>query len=129
MIKEELLTEEWLKKAKDDELNATSILRHRDGTPGGVCFLSCQMAEKYLKAFLVEKKKWFPKIHPLDKLTELCQKIDQQFEKIKDDAVFLDAFYVSTRYPGGFVNFTWKEAEEAYSHALEIKSFVLDRIK
>ncbi len=53
----DLLTEEWIKKAKDDELNACSILTHRDGAPNGVCVLSHQMAEKYLKAYLVLKKK------------------------------------------------------------------------
>ena len=56
-LKKDLITREWLKKVKDDELNAASILRHRDGTPNGVCFLSQQMAEKCLKAFLVEEKK------------------------------------------------------------------------
>lgn len=50
---QELQAEEWIKKAHDDELNAQSILKHRDGTPAGVCFLSHQMAEKYFKAFLV----------------------------------------------------------------------------
>lgn len=62
----DLLAEEWTKKAQDDELNARSILTHRDGTPNGACLLSHQMAEKYFKAYMVLKKRWYPKIHFLD---------------------------------------------------------------
>jgi HEPN domain-containing protein len=127
--KKELQTEEWLKKARDDELNANSILTHRDGTPNGVCFLSQQMAEKYLKAFLVYHKKWYPKIHPLDVLWELCREINSSFKKIKKEAVFLTTFYVATRYPGDYPDFTWKDAEKAFKSAQKIKKFVLKRIK
>lgn len=125
----ELQVKEWLKKAYDDELNASSILKHRDGTPSGVCFMSHQMGEKYLKAFLVGKKKWFPKIHPLTTLTELCKEIDSSFEIIKDASIFLNAFYIPTRYPGEIQEFNWKDAEEAFTAALKIKEFVLARVK
>ena len=125
---QELQVKEWLKRAEDDELNARSILTHRDGTPNGVCFLSHQMAEKYLKSFLVYKKKWFPKIHLLDKLLELCSKIDNSFLKLKNDAIFLNAFYTPTRYPADYQEFSWKEAEQALKTATRIKDFVLTKI-
>ncbi|MBI2459091.1 MAG: HEPN domain-containing protein [Parcubacteria group bacterium] len=44
-----IIAARWVRKARDDELNIRSILKHRDGAPSGVCFLSQQMAEKYLK--------------------------------------------------------------------------------
>ena len=125
----ELQVEEWIKKGKDDELNARSILKHRDGTPGGVCFLSQQMTEKYLKAFLVGRKQWFPKIHPIDKLTQYCQKVDFSFLELKDDAIFLTEFYVETRYPSDYPEFSWKEAEQAFAAAQRIKDFVLKKIR
>ena len=56
--------EEWIKKAADDELNAQSPYT-RDGAPSGVCFLSQQIAEKYLKALLVFHHKPFLKVHDL----------------------------------------------------------------
>ena len=121
--------EEWIKKAIDDELNARSILTHRDGTPSCACFLSQQMAEKYLKAFLVHKKKWFPKIHPLDKLVELCGKLDSSFEELKESAIFLTEFYVPVRYPGDCPEFSWRDAEEAFEAAERVKDFVLNKIK
>lgn len=128
-LSKELQTDEWVKKACDDELNARSILTHKDGTPTCVCFFSHQMAEKYSKAFLVHKKKWFPKIHPLDKLTELCNELDSSFEELKKDAIFLSGFYVPTRYPGDYPEFNWQEAEKAFEAATRIKNFVLSKIK
>lgn len=126
---QELHAEEWLRRAKDDELNARSILTHKDGAPNAVCFLSHQMAEKSLKAFLIAKKNWFPKIHYLDKLTELCREIDSSFEEIKEEASFLDPFYTPSRYPGDYPEFTWQEAEKAFEVATRIKDFVLSKIK
>ena len=128
-LHQELQVEEWVKKAKDDELNACSILTHRDGTPNCVCFLSQQMAEKYLKAFLVYKKKWFPKIHPLDRLVELCIKLDFSFKELKEDAIFLTEFYVPARYPGDYPEFDWEEAEQALEATERIRDFVLNKIK
>ncbi len=115
---------EWTRKAHDDELNARSILKHRDGTPNGVCFMSHQMAEKYLKAYLVEKKNWFPKVHPLDALLEECMQLDPSFEELKDDSLFLSTFYISTRYPGDYPEFGWSDAEDAFAAATRIKSFI-----
>jgi len=125
----ELLVEEWLKRAYDDELNARSILTHKDGAPNGPCFLSQQMAEKYLKAYLVLRKKRSPRIHALDNLLELCMKIDSTFRKLKKDAIFLNKFLVATRYPGDYPEFSWKDAEDAFKTALSIKDFILEKIK
>lgn len=126
--KEELIFEEWIKRAQDDELNARSILTHRDGTPGGVCFLSQQIAEKYLKAFLVKIKGEFPKVHHLEYLLKICAEIDNDFMSLKDDAVLLSDFYVESRYPGDYPEFTWQEAEKAYESAKRIKELVLQKI-
>ncbi|MBI5306296.1 HEPN domain-containing protein [Candidatus Wolfebacteria bacterium] len=126
--KKDLLAEEWIKKAKDDELNASSILKHRDGTPSGVCLLSHQMAEKYFKAYLVLKKGSYPKIHFLDKLTEISMKIDHSFIELKEEVALLDPFYTPTRYPGDYSDFLWDDAEKAFRATLRIKEFILDKI-
>jgi len=47
------LANEWFLKARDDELSAKDILTDREGAASTVCFLSQQMAEKYLKGYLV----------------------------------------------------------------------------
>lgn len=125
----ELVAEEWLKKASDDKLHIKSLLRHRDAPANSVCFVSHQMAEKYFKAFLVFKKKWYPRIHPTDALWKNCYKLDRSFSAIKEDAIFLTDFYVTTRYPGDYPEFSWEDAEEAFEAATKIKDFVLEKIK
>ncbi len=127
-LKPDLVVEEWIDKATDDELNAASILRHRDGAPSGTCFLSQQMIEKLLKAFLVQEKKEYPKIHSLLKLTELCVEIDKSFIEIKDEVILLNTFYVPVRYPGDYPEFSWRDAEEAFEAATTVKDFVSDKI-
>lgn len=60
--------QEWFKKANEDDLSAQSLLRHRDGTASVACFLSQQMAEKYLKGLLVSCASSFPKIHDVKRI-------------------------------------------------------------
>lgn len=124
----ELNIEEWIKRATDDELSAKAILEDRDGAPSTVCFLSQQMAEKYLKAFLVAKQKDFPKIHQLDQLLALCLKTDQDFEYLKKDAISISDYWVDARYPGDYPEFSWEDAEEAFEAAMRIKDFILGKI-
>lgn len=120
---------EWLKKAEDDELNAKSILKHRDGAPSGVCFLSQQMAEKHLKTLLVYNKKNFPKVHDLFKLETLVLKIYKDIKNLNEEIKILNRYYTETRYPGDFPEFSWKDAEEAFEAAKNIKKFVLEKTK
>lgn len=123
------LAEEWFSRARDDELSAKDISEDRGGAASTVCFLSQQMAEKYLRGYLVFKGKRFPKVHDLDSLVRLCQVIDSGFEKIKDEAKSLTDFYVSTRYPGDYPQFSFKDCKDAFKKALKIKNFILERIE
>ena len=79
--KKYLLAKEWFLKANDDELSAKDILHDKEGAPSTVCFLSQQMAEKYLKGYLVYKGEQFPKIHQLDRLVKLGEEIEKAFKK------------------------------------------------
>ncbi len=124
----EILTREWLLKAQDDERSAEVLLKE-EGSPNTVCFLSQQMAEKYLKGYLVSKEREFPKIHELDKLARLCEEIDPDFAEIREEARFLTTFYIITRYPGDYPQFSFKDAEESFKKVVKIKDFVLDRIE
>ncbi len=47
-MKHDELYLEWFRKADDDELSLTVILRE-GGAPSTACFLAQQVAEKYLK--------------------------------------------------------------------------------
>lgn len=56
----------WLGKAEEDELSMRAILSG-GGAFSTACFLSQQMAEKYLKGFLVFSRHSSPKVHELTK--------------------------------------------------------------
>jgi HEPN domain-containing protein len=125
----EKLAKEWFLKANDDELSAKDILSDKEGASSTVCFLSQQMAEKYLKGFLIFSGKRFPKIHDLDKLVKLCSEINPKFKKIKNEAKYLTDFYITTRYPGDYPEFFWRDAEKAFQSASKIKEFILGKIE
>jgi HEPN domain-containing protein len=113
---------DWLKKADEDELNVVSILKHRDGTPGAACFLSQQMAEKYLKGLLVRNGKSFPKVHDLIQLQTLLLDIAPNIKDYSGELDVLITYYFETRYPGDYPEFSWADAEEAYTAAKKSKS-------
>ncbi len=123
------LAKEWFLRAQDDEMSAEDILEDKQGSPNTVCFLSQQMAEKLLKGFLSFHRKRFPKIHQLDSLLNLCKEIEPEFEELREETEELSEFYISTRYPGDYPQFSFENAEDAFEKATKIKNFVLDRIK
>jgi len=120
--------EEWIKKAADDELNAKSILTHRDGAPSGVCFLSQQIAEKYLKALLVFHQKPFLKVHDLLDLETRLLETQPDVKTLHQGLVSLNRYYIETRYPGDYPDFSWQDADEAFKAASNIANFVKQRI-
>ncbi|MBU1180240.1 HEPN domain-containing protein [Patescibacteria group bacterium] len=123
-----ILVEEWIRKADDDELSIKAILTEK-GAPSTACFLSQQMAEKYLKAFIASRGKDLPKIHQLERLLGICKKLDKFFRQLDNEAVLLSEYYVETRYPGDYPEgFSWKDANGAFRAAVKIKEFVLKKL-
>lgn len=120
---------EWLKKAEDDECSANSILRRKDGAPSTVCFLSQQMAEKYLKALLVFHGSNFPKVHDLLELATLLLNLEAEIEKLRDDLNNLNSYYIETRYPGAYPEFSWADAEMAFAAAIRVKEFIFGKMR
>lgn len=45
------IAKEWFARASDDELSCEALFKEKV-SPGNICFLSQQMAEKYLKGLL-----------------------------------------------------------------------------
>lgn len=124
----ELLVNEWFEKANEDYRSAEAILKNHEGAPSTACFLAQQMAEKYLKGYLVYKEKAFPKIHHLDRLVDRCQKFDPSFRKIKKIALELSDYYVTTRYPGDYPVYGVMTAKRALEQAIAVKDFIFDKI-
>lgn len=119
---------DWILRAQDDEKSAEVLLKE-GGIPNTICFLSQQIVEKMLKAYLIYKNKDFPKIHQLDSLaTKIIKEIDFDFQKIEEDSEYLTGFYTTTRYPGDYPQFTMEQAKIAFEKASKIKNFVMDKI-
>ena len=122
------LANEWFERADDDERAIKNLLKEK-GPFSIICFLSQQIAEKYLKGYLVFQKKPVKKIHDLGKILRICCEINKDFKKLLDCCDFLDNYYTATRYPGDFFEgISEKEAKEAYQKAEKIKQFILNKL-
>lgn len=118
---------EWLDKANEDFEAAIDISRRKKKPlPDVVCFHSQQSAEKYLKAYLTQKRIRFPKIHDLVALKNLCLKTDTTFELLHSDVVVLGRYAVTFRYPGEEA--TKHQAKTALACAKNIRDFIREKI-
>jgi HEPN domain-containing protein len=78
----------WRLKAEED-FTAASILAEHGGPAATICFLCQQVAEKYLKGYLLLRRQPPKRIHHLDALLVDCIALDDSFQQLVDDAVFL----------------------------------------
>ncbi|MBU4579592.1 HEPN domain-containing protein [Patescibacteria group bacterium] len=118
------LAEEWFRKAKDDYKSAEVVLEE-GGYYGTTCFLSQQIAEKYLKGFLVSRGKRFQKIHDLIKLLNECKEIDKSFNELEDECILLNEYYIETRYPvDAPIDYSKTEAKFALTASEKIMNFI-----
>jgi HEPN domain-containing protein len=121
--------EQWLARAEEDLSFAQ--LGFREKYFSQVCFLSQQVVEKALKAFLLAKARSFPRIHRVVELVKLCSELASDLEALKNELKLLDEFYIPTRYPdaipGGLAE-GLPSAEDA-KVALETAAKVLELVR
>lgn len=88
------------------------------------------VAEKYLKAYIVENKLDFKKIHSLPALLKICQKKDRRFASLERDCKFLTEFYFEERYPDVAIpsKLTVGIAQDARAATEKIRDFVAERL-
>ena len=98
------------------------------------CFLSQQVAEKSLKAFLLSNGRSFPRVHKIVELAKLCSELSADLEPLKTNLRLLDEFYIPTRYPdaipGGLAEGlpTVDDAKLAVETAGKVLGLVRDRV-
>lgn len=89
-----------------------------------------QCTEKALKAYLAVQQQEIQKTHNLLRLINLCAQLDQSFETLLDQAVFLNPFSTKFRYPDDMILDPGKdEVQQAITYAEKILRFVEDKIK
>jgi HEPN domain-containing protein len=122
------LIQEWIRKAENDLLNVENNLNSIKVPTDTVCFHCQQVAEKYLKAYLVYKNITFPKIHNLLRLLELCKQADSSFEDLRENLLILNEYNTEVRYPVDWPEPALEEAKESYKIAKRIEQFIGNRI-
>lgn len=121
------LVKQWLVFAEEDLVWAESSLKGEIWR--GVCFACQQSFEKYLKAYLTAYNINFPKTHDLNKLLNLCAKIDQNFEGFHEAGVILTPYVGTTRYPDlGNLEFSSEQANQALKFTKQLKNFIEEKL-
>ena len=120
---------DWFARADEDLTLVRLILEQGTGSPNLACFHAQQAAEKYLKGFLAHGDLHVRKVHDLQVLLGECVKLDPSFAQLHEDGIFLNQFYIESRYPDDFVAFEREDAEKAFAAAARIKEFVLNKIE
>lgn len=118
----------WIIKADNDLKTAKQGLESEEPVTDSICFHCQQSVEKYLKLFLQAKNKKPEPIHSISILLQQCIAEEPSFEKLTG-IEYLTDYAVTLRYPDDFYIPEIEEAKEAYSLALKVKDFVLERIK
>jgi HEPN domain-containing protein len=117
------LTHEWVKKAEEDFLVVSQLMRRKKpGAFNPVCFHCQQCVEKYLKARLIEAGLIFPKTHDLLKLLVQLQTVEPLWMSYELAAKDLTSYAVSFRYPGE--NATLAEARLALKNCRSLRAEV-----
>lgn len=118
----------WIEKAEGDYEGAIYLSKKKSKRIAHIICFSCQQAaEKYLKAYLVEKSIRFSKTHFLVKeLLPLCENIDQEFRVLVPYLEELDPYSVEFRYPGEEI--TKDDVKTAIAAIKKVRKFVRGKL-
>ena len=120
--------EEWLFKAEHDLASSSYLLSAPDPLFDISIYHTQQCAEKSLKAYLTFKEKEIENTHNLKMLVEICIKIDNEFDKLIDDCIFLNPYATLYRYPQGDLMPSEESVLKAIKTSQKILSFVKRKI-
>ena len=106
----------WIRKAEQDYAAALTLSRKRKSPLSDVvCFHAQQCAEKYLKAFLVSWRIYFPKAHDLIELLNLSTPQESSLTLLAPFLSELRPYAVDVRCPGDQA--TRAQTRRALAHA------------
>jgi HEPN domain-containing protein len=118
----------WLRQAQEDLHWARHLAQ--EGAHHLACFLSQQVAEKALKAFLYAQGEEFVVGHSVERLCAAAAAFDPEFQVRGRSWSILDGYYIPTRYPNGLPDgipadvYTSEAAESAVNLANEVVTLV-----
>jgi len=124
-IKQYLL--QWKQKANEDLLSINRLSEGEMTATSSICFHCQQLAEKYLKLFLLYHGVEIVRTHEIEFLLCECAKLDKEFETI--DSKNLSDFGVAVRYPDDFYLPSEEETKEYIELSIAIKEMVEQKIE
>ena len=80
-----------------------------------------------MKALFVFHQKPFLKVHDLLDLETRLLETQPDIKTLHQGLVSLNRYYIETRYPGDYPDFSWQDADEAFESALKVKMFVEEK--
>ena len=89
-----------------------------------VGFLCQQIIERYLKVCLMLFKGDYPKIHNLMELLKLVGKYDKNILDYNEECLFVDDFYIETRYPIACQLVRKQDAKQALEYTESVVEFI-----
>ena len=117
----------WISKAEEDLLVVRQLMSADILVKGAIAYHCQQSAEKFLKAFLVFHGIEIAKTHNIEFLLEQCKIIDIRFSAI--DPFNLTDYGVEVRYPGDFLEPSFKEIQVLITVVENIRDLVLRNLK
>lgn len=128
MDKQKELVKEWMYKASHDFEIAQLAMAYKPDLRDSICFHCQQVVEKSLKAYLVYLDIPFKRTHSLTYLLDLIDENDNISEEMYTKIELLESYAVEIRYPDGWYEPTDSEIKEVFTIAVEIMSFIGEKI-
>jgi HEPN domain-containing protein len=123
------LVSQWLNKAEDDYLVCQHLISEKGLFLSAIGFHAQQAAEKYLKAYLVERQIDFPKTHNLGILLDLIALADPNLAACLNGTTALNPYGVDFRYPGDFPVISIDDARKALDLAGQVREAIKSVLK
>ena len=120
---------EWIDKADNDLGFAAASFKDFDEFYSQMCLLCHDAVEKYLKGYLIGKKRQLIRTHDLMALLKECESIDKEFSSFADNCRKLNLYYTPIKYPSHFPPLAKEDAKISIKTAEKIKKFIKEKIK
>jgi len=123
------VTSEWLEYAEHDYRTA-QVLYSLPNPPVEIIAYHCQQTiEKYLKAYLIQFEKEYPRTHDLSVLNRKILSFDTDFESISEFCEKLTPFGTVTRYPDSGMQIDVKHLVKIQEWTSKIRQYVSKRLE
>jgi HEPN domain-containing protein len=119
--------EQWIRRAKSNLARAKQGRQSEDIMYEDLCFDAQQAAEKCLKGLLIYLGKNAPRTHSIGHLLNILRRgCKIAVPREINEAIILNEYAVTTRYPGDWEPVTAEEYEDAVRLADEVWRWVAD---